>query len=71
MAKFFEVSKQTIYNWSSSKPGFPRGVNVGGGLKYERQDVEAWYDATFAATRKENAARLEQLIKAPTKKKGR
>lgn len=70
VAKICGVSVQTIHNWKSQKPDFPRGVRIGRKVEWEREAIIAWRDAVFGTVRKDNAERLE-LLTGATKKKAR
>jgi excisionase family DNA binding protein len=41
VAAWLRKPKQTLYAWRARGQG-PRGLKVGGDLRYRRSDVEAW-----------------------------
>jgi excisionase family DNA binding protein len=43
LGTYLGVASQTLYNWRSARQG-PRGIRVGGRVRYRRSAVEAWLE---------------------------
>jgi predicted DNA-binding transcriptional regulator AlpA len=42
-AAYLSIPKATLYTWRTRRPGFgPRGVKLGGCLRYRRADLDDW-----------------------------
>lgn len=48
LATYLKVRPKTINNWRAVGKG-PRGVKVGGALRFRPSDVEAWLDSQLEA----------------------
>ena len=49
VARYLGIPVKTLYNWRTAGYG-PEGVRLGKHIKYDPQDVAAWFDAQKIAS---------------------